>query len=226
MTTLAERRARLRASQAAALKARVAHHMDLAQSHPHSEMRTFHLTKARLAMHALREAATRQRQRYIEKGAAKFTDEGAATVKALADSRQVQVTITTDAEDRDGDIVSPAGLDTTAFMRTRTVLFAHDAKRPIARCLSLTRTRNGITALTQFPPAGISPLADEIYGLIRAGVINSASIGFRPLEFKARQSSLGGNGLHITKSELFEFSFVSVPSNRGALITAREATHA
>jgi len=135
--------------------------------------------------------------------------------------RQVRITISTANEDRDGDIIEPDGIDFDAFLRTRTVLFGHDQSRPIARAVSVERTRDGLRALAQFPAEGINEDSDRVYGLIREGVLNSASIGFLPLDVELRDSSFGMVGFRVTRAELLEFSIVSVPSNRESLVEER-----
>jgi uncharacterized protein len=78
----------------------------------------------------------------------------------------------------------------------------------------------------QFPPEGTSAKADEVYGLIRAGVVNVASIGFLPIDAEPLDSKQPWAGQRFLKSELMEFSFVSVPANRGATVVDRSAAQA
>jgi HK97 family phage prohead protease len=120
----------------------------------------------------------------------------------------------------------PGGIDFTAFLKSRTVLFNHDHDQPVARAVSVERTNNGLRALAQFPAPGIDSLSDRVYGLIKSGVINAASIGFIPLEVERRESRLGTAGFTIKEAELLEFSFVSVPSNRESLINERSRAYA
>lgn len=145
---------------------------------------------------------------------------GAAT-EALADARQVLVTCSTAAIDRVGDIVEQAGIDVSNFARLKTVLWNHDQNRPIAKAVTVSIVGDHLEALVEFPPEGVSKLADETYGLIKAGVINAVSIGFLPTEGKALDGKDPKKGMRITKCELLELSFVSVPANPNAEIMER-----
>jgi HK97 family phage prohead protease len=146
----------------------------------------------------------------------------AASVDGLAEKRQVLVTCSTEGVDRQGDIIVQAGIDTSSFMRTGgTVLWQHDPDQPIAKCLSIGVENGSLKAMAQFPEAGISPKADEIYGLVRAGIINATSIGFAPLQSEPIDPKDPWAGRKYTAIELMEFSFVSVPANSEATIIAR-----
>ena len=146
----------------------------------------------------------------------------AVSTEGLADKRQVLVRISSETVDRQDDIVVQAGLLTSSFMSTGgTVLWQHDAGQPIARCVSISRDGAQTSALAQFPDAGVSAKADEIYGLIKAQVISSASIGFKPLEWEPIDPKNPWGGQRYMKTELMEFSFVSVPANADATVIAR-----
>ncbi|MES5486555.1 HK97 family phage prohead protease [Bradyrhizobium sp. INPA03-11B] len=133
-------------------------------------------------------------------------------------SRLVSATLTTQSSDRVGDIVRPRGLVNKAdFLKTGTVIAFHDQSMPVAQPTAISIFADRIEGEAQFPPSGTSQNADEIYGLIKNRVINNVSIGFRVLE----SSPISGGGLDITKWELLEWSFVSVPANAEAVITAR-----
>jgi HK97 family phage prohead protease len=148
----------------------------------------------------------------------------AVSTEGLADKRQVLVRISSEGVDRQGDIVVQAGLDTRSFMGTGgTVLWGHDPDQPIARCVSIERVGQETRALAQFPEHGVSAKADEIYGLIKASIISSSSIGFRSLEREPIDPKDPWGGQKFLKTELMEFSFVSVPANADATVIARQA---
>ena len=148
-----------------------------------------------------------------------------ADLTALADQRQVIVTISSPEVDRAGDITIQAGIDISGFLQTGgTVLWQHNPDNPVARCLDLALSDQGSQATVQFPPEGVSPLADEIYGLIQARIVNSASIGFMPIESEPIDPKRPFGPQKYLKVELLEFSFVSVPAVRSATIVARSAT--
>lgn len=138
-------------------------------------------------------------------------------------TRQVRVVCSTDAVDRYGDIVVQAGIDLAAFRSLKTVLWNHDQDEPIAKCISIDLVGDHLEALVEFPDEGINPKSDQIYGLIKAGIVNAVSIGFGvkksvPID-KARPKA----GSTIEQSDLWELSFVSVPANPEAVIVERAA---
>ena len=139
-------------------------------------------------------------------------------------SRQVRAIVSTGEVDRMGDIIEQAGIKLDAFRRSPTILWQHDADHPIAKALSVNVEGGKLVALVQFPDAGVSAKSDEVYGLIKAGVINSTSIGFVPLKSAPIDASKPYGGQRFTSSEMLEFSFVSVPANSSALITGRSTS--
>ncbi|OBQ58035.1 hypothetical protein EFV37_13180 [Mesorhizobium loti] len=138
--------------------------------------------------------------------------------------RQVRAIVSTGELDRMGDIIDQAGIKLDAFRRSPTVLWQHDSDHPIAKALSVSMEGGKLVALVQFPDVGVSAKSDEVYGLIKAGIINSTSIGFMPLKSVPIDPSKPYGGLRFISCELLEFSFVSVAANAGALITGRSVS--
>jgi hypothetical protein len=147
------------------------------------------------------------------------------STQTLADLRQVIVNCSSPAVDRAGDIVVQAGISVANFMATGgTILWNHDPMRPIAYALECGVVGGKLRARAQFPKAGVSATADEVFGLIQERVINSASIGFSPEESEPVDPARPWDGRRFLKIELMEFSFVSVPCAPEAVIIAR-STH-
>ncbi len=144
---------------------------------------------------------------------------GAASTGDLGD-RQVRVVISTPEVDRVGDVVVQAGIDLATYKANPIVLWNHDPNCPIARCVEIGMVEDRLEALVEFPPAGVVVAADEKYALIKAGIINAASIGFNPVSVEPNK---GSTGVRVTKCDLWEFSFVSIPANAGALVSERDA---
>jgi HK97 family phage prohead protease len=140
-----------------------------------------------------------------------------------ASTREIECFISSQNVDRMGDIVVQAGVDLTNFRRSPTILWQHDSDRPIARAISIGLKDGKLAATAKFPQPGEVALCDEIFALIKAGVVNSTSIGFRPIEMTPIDRSEPWGAQRISKSELIEFSFVSCPANIDAAITARSA---
>ncbi|GLQ82875.1 hypothetical protein GCM10007881_63980 [Mesorhizobium huakuii] len=145
-------------------------------------------------------------------------------LQTLADKRQVQVICSSGGIDRAGEVVDQAGIDVSAFMANPIILWNHNPNVPIARAIDIGVMGGKLRATCQFPAVGVSAKADEILGLVQSGVINCVSIGFNPVEKVAMPGASPKNGpFRYLKSQLWEFSFVSVPANGDALITGRSA---
>lgn len=136
---------------------------------------------------------------------------------ADVDQRTVQCIVSTQDAGRDGLVVLTAGIGLDNFRKNPVVLAAHDAARPVGRCINISAVGTELHGTVQFPPPGTSADSDQTLALIRANILNGISIGFRPLQTKP---DING-GLQITQSELLEFSIVSIPALANALITSR-----
>lgn len=128
--------------------------------------------------------------------------------------------ISTENEDRQGDIVVASGMRAEAFMANPVVLWAHNSRQPpVGKALEVGIVPGGVKAVWQFPQLGLSAQADEIHRLWAAGFLNATSIGFLPIKSEA----LPGHDddwwppMKFLEWELVEFSIVPVPANREAL---------
>ncbi|HVJ31654.1 MAG TPA: HK97 family phage prohead protease [Terriglobia bacterium] len=137
------------------------------------------------------------------------------------DVRPVRVIVSTSNVDRMGDIIVQEGIDLTGYKANPVVLWSHDPDCPIARAPDIGVANGKLTATAMFPAEGVDEEADYVYGKIKAGIVNAASIGFNPLEFQPIDPKQPWGGLKFTKSEMLEFSFVSVPANKDCIIVGR-----
>ena len=156
----------------------------------------------------------------------KMSDTGDRTFTAV---------INTDTLDRDDEVVLPEGMNSSEFDKSPTVFWNHDYSKPIARCMKL---RRGMTewmadAKLADKPAGHMGdwFPDEVYSLIKQGIVNGTSIGFIPTETRQpTQKDLDRWGPKtrrvISKWKLLEFSVTPLPSNHDALITACKSVSA
>ncbi len=125
---------------------------------------------------------------------------------------------------RDGHVLEPSGMEVENFLRCGTILFDHEPKMPIAApVLAVLNSDGNLEIEVEWAPSGISEDADKIRGLVKAGVLRSGSVGFDVIDGEPLDPKKPRGGLHITKSELLEFSVVSVPADTGAVITQRSA---
>ena len=89
--------------------------------------------------------------------------------------------------------------------------------QPIARCASITADASAVTALIEFPDAGVSARADEYLALLKSRVLGAVSVGFLPIS----RTPIAGGGWRYTSWEMLELSVVSVPANPSAVVTER-----
>lgn len=134
----------------------------------------------------------------------------------------LSVAVATDTSvDRDGEIVDPAGLDLTNFLKNPVLLYAHDYRSdPIGKVVSIKLEGSRILFTPEFA-IGISERAKQYFELCKQGFLNAFSIGFIPQEWSDRKNADGSSNRVFTKSELLEISLVPVPANPNALILAR-----
>jgi uncharacterized protein len=155
---------------------------------------------------------------YVTKSAPVLRRLALTTKMSTLGDRQVRAIVSTAAPDRMGDVVVQAGIDLKHYRANPVVLWQHNADFPVARCVEIGVVRGDLQALVQFPPAGTDTDADRVFSKIKAGLVNATSVGFLPVSSEPIGST---GGRRFTKSELVEFSFVTVPAAPGALILER-----
>lgn len=126
--------------------------------------------------------------------------------------------ISTGDQDRHGTVISPAGGDVKAFMRNPVVLYNHEYGQVIGRALGIEVKGGKMIAQMEFDEA--DPVASEVKRKVEDGFISAASIGFMVKEWTFDEEN---DQFKILQWELVEFSVVSVPSNRDALVMGRSA---
>ena len=136
---------------------------------------------------------------------------------------EVQVVISTSALAADGDIWMTQGVDLTRYRANPIWLWDHQPQVPIGRGNSISIDGDKIVCRVGFAPPGISAKADEIRGLVKAGIINGVSAGALPLELEPLDPNKPRGGKRWLSWELYECSFVAVPSNMEATVTQRTA---
>jgi len=135
---------------------------------------------------------------------------------------EVDVVMSTAALARDGHILLPQGCVLDNYRANPIVLWSHNPDHPIGNAENIVVSADNITARARFAQLGISRKADEIRGLAKTGVIRAVSVGFDALEMEPLNPKKPHGGQRITAWELMEFSFVSVPADPGAVVTARQ----
>lgn len=129
-------------------------------------------------------------------------------------------TISTGSPDRHGTIVEPRGIDFQAYTAgNAVVLYNHDYDKVVGRALSVQVRGNAVIAQMEFDED--DEFARQIMGKVERGFLNATSIGFIVQEMGDYDEKRGA--LVIERAELVEFSIVTVPSNREALVIERKA---
>jgi HK97 family phage prohead protease len=133
-----------------------------------------------------------------------------ADTKAASDedTGTFEVVITSERLDRYNEVIKLDGWQLDDFLENPIVLWMHDHMQPIGVATSLQKQDGKIIAQGKFAP---NAKGQEVRQLYDAGIVKAASVGFIP---KEQEGNL------ITKAELLEFSFVSVPANPDALALA------
>ncbi len=134
---------------------------------------------------------------------------------------EVDVVMATAGLARDGHILVPRGCRLDNYRRNPIVLWSHSADFPVGAAGNIAVAEAQIAARVRFAPLGISAKADEVRGLTKADIIRCVSVGFDPVEMKPLDPAKPRGGQLITVWELLELSFVSVPADVGAVVTAR-----
>lgn len=144
-------------------------------------------------------------------------------VRALGED-EVEVIVSTDnLVAQDGLVLDPAGCVLDNYRRNPIWLWSHDPDVPIGRAEQITVEPNQIRHRVRFAKPGISAKADEIRGLVKDSIVSAASVGFDfdPADAEPIDPKRPHGGRFVRRWELFESSFVAVPADPAALVTAR-----
>lgn len=115
------------------------------------------------------------------------------------------------SKDRAGDVIPASAWKTsnalTNYMKNPIILFGHDHRRPIGKCIDLNPTEIGLEIECEIYESS----DPAIFSLIKNGVLKTFSIGFRCLDAEWDEAT----DIFIIKDlELYEVSVVSVPCNQ------------
>jgi hypothetical protein len=160
-----------------------------------------------------------------------------ATTEIMPGERADVSWITTQAVDRDREVVLATGLDDTHFRNNPIVTLGHCYQQPpVGRSLWRRRVKDGSThgikAKTVYPPRPEHWHADawhpdSAFALIQAGLLNGKSIGFLALEASApteeevRKKPDWANVRRIIRRWLLlEYACTWLPCNQEAIVEA------
>lgn len=146
---------------------------------------------------------------YTEKAAKALREaieKSAPKKKTFVGEGEFEVVATTEGVDRDGEVIKVSAWDFTNFQKSPVLLWGHDyGSLPIGAVTDIRVEGTSVIAKGVFAR---SEFAQEVRALYDDGFVKTVSVGFIPHE---------RNGAVITKAELLELSFVSVPANPDAL---------
>lgn len=135
-----------------------------------------------------------------------------------------------EAIDRDNDIIEVAGWQLDNYLKNPVFLWCHDYRQPpIGRAVNVVKdVDNKILSFDiKFATAEEYPFAETIYKLYLGGYMRATSVGFKPMKHKRRDDDAvldkpeWQRGTRFVEQELLELSAVPVPSNPEALQIAR-----
>lgn len=167
----------------------------------------------------------------LTKDLSAFTDPRGSLVEDSVDERRCSASFTfaTNCHDREGDVVEPGGIGLTHFRANPIFLLEHGrcaywqlpvgrAEDPVTKhlCVDINRDR---AIATCFFTQGIRQI-DDLWRLVAAKALNTASIGFIPTVLErlrpgqVKQPRQGTGFRHyIPQCELIEISLAVIPVN-------------
>lgn len=139
------------------------------------------------------------------------------TAKDKTDKEAYRFIGTSEAKDRDGEIVLMDGWDFKNYNNNPIVLWGHNNKDlPLGKVVGILKdeVNKAIYFDVQFSES--YDFAKTVENLVKEGILKAVSLGFRVTDWEWSEKL---DALLLTKSELFELSIVNVPANQEALIT-------
>lgn len=145
------------------------------------------------------------------------------------EGRIIERIVTTEAVDRDGDLIRYSGVDNKNYRTNPVVLYAHDGNGlPVGRSIkewsdsSIKGWKSwDLYFDTELDTTGFG---DIVFRFVKSGAMTGGSIGFLPLEARwdhtpkeRNELGLGVYGVEYIKIEKLEHSACSVPANQEAL---------
>lgn len=127
---------------------------------------------------------------------------------------EVEVVVSTDDWDAYGERILPQGINFKSYLKgNNVILWGHDGfNLPIGNATKMWVDGNKLMARAKLYLKDEFPR--KVYQYILDGVVKSVSIGGQVEEW-------GEDGVTISKLIMKEFSFVSIPANEKALVTAK-----
>ena len=138
--------------------------------------------------------------------------------------RVARFVISDESVDRQNEQVVQSGGDFSLYLQNPVVLYGHDPMFPIGTGANIRRDGTKTIADLTLAPPGVSQKADEVWGLIKSGILKSTSIGFDPVDVEPMDPSRTRGPLRYKRWILCEISICAIPAqSRATLIDATNA---
>lgn len=134
----------------------------------------------------------------------------------IGDSRTFRFVFSTGDVDLEGDAINPKGWRLDDFNRNPIALWSHSVNSPIGRASNVHVEGVKLVGDIEFMSAEISPMADEIFKMVKAGFVKGVSVGFLPIKSEIPKDR--HRGKNYLEQKLLEISVCAVPANPSALI--------
>lgn len=122
---------------------------------------------------------------------------------------------TSEAKDRDGEIVLMDAWDFTNYVKNPVVLWMHDHKAlPIGKTVGIYKDEVSRVIYFDIYITDGYDFAKNVKALVEEGILKATSVGFRVLDWTWDEKM---DAPVFTKTELFEISIVNVPANQEAV---------
>ena len=139
------------------------------------------------------------------------------TKDGMIDSIVIEGYASTNDMDRQGDVVPTnvweAGMEN--YLKNPVILAYHDHSEPVGRMIE-----HRIDAKGLWVKARISAAADDVFNLVKDGILTAFSIGFRIVDAEYNSAA---EVFVVKELELHEISVVSVPANQNTIFSLSKA---
>ena len=148
-------------------------------------------------------------------------------IRKSSEDRTAEFIISTETPDRHGTVIKSSAWNFDNYNKNPIVLFQHQADSAftdynpsniLGRGEVWQEGPNTIGKIT-FLPKEVNPKAEDIYQYVQHGVLNTASVGFMPLQGHWGESSKSEDPelYYFDRADLLEWSIVTIPSNPDAV---------
>lgn len=145
-----------------------------------------------------------------------------STTAEMLENRQVEFVISSDAVDSYSTVFKMSGWDLNRYERNPIVCYQHrshsDDPDNLIGTSTLRIEDNMLIGTVTFEDADVNPRAEKIFRKVQAGTLRMASVGARVLKAHLgdEEKNEDKEVLYFDRSELIEWSIVSVGSNPDA----------